>query len=266
MTKWAIFLWTLFMYTATWAIEPLTVPSVQLMPNVPFLNIHTPNGTNKVSIGFTGQTLRVYGTTNIKGNVIVVIQGSDTVYTLNKKVKKSVFWLDQKVVKTIKAPQFYAMNTLYALREKAHSDYPFADIGTDNIHRTIDDISADFPLPPSGIWRKFTQLKSNNNSYQYNPMGIRMISPYLFETHIRIPSDMSPGVYTISAFVDDAPTYQYTPTQIVAQDEKSIYIGRSPLIKFIYSSARDYSSLYGIIAILCSLGIGLGVGFLRRKH
>ncbi len=261
----------IWMYAAAyippaWALKPLVTDGVKLMPNAPFLNIYTPNDNNKVSIGFTGQSLRIYGTTNVKGNIIVVIEGADTIYTLSKKTKKSIFWLDQKVVKTIKAPQFYAINTLYALREYAHQNYPFADIGIYNITYSIADISADYPLASPAIWKKVTRLKQYEKSYQYNPMGIHMISPYLFETYIRIPSDMSPGVYRIMAFVDDAPTYQYIPTKIVVSDEKAIYIGRSPLIKFIYTSARDYSSLYGIIVILCSLGIGLGVGFMRRRR
>lgn len=265
MKKIILFCGVLYM-GSTYAISPKTVDKVHLLPQQPFLNIHTPNNVSEINIGFTGKDLTIYGTTNIKGNIIVVIRSDNTIYTLNKKVKKSIFWLDQKVTDTIIAPQFYAMNTLYFLRDGIHKKYPYMDIGISYIAHGISRISPIFSMDEKQVWKTFTRLKKYNNSYQTDPVGITQLSPYLFETTVHIPSDMSPGVYTISAFVDDAPTYQYTPTQIVASDSKSVYIGRSNLIKFIYSSARDYSSLYGIIAILCSLGIGLGVGFMRRRR
>lgn len=234
---------------------PIAQASPTLKPQEPFLNIHLPHKKDTITIGFTGHTLQLYGATNIDGNVIVIIKGNARTYTIHKKVHSYAFWLDQKIATVKNVPQFYAV---YSMRP--HKASPHFSVYS--MPRDIQNAPSHTSIGKSVIRGHFIRLKIASGAYQYNPMGITFMTPYMFQMTVHIPSNISAGTYTVSAYIQDknAPT-----PHIVAKAEKQVYIVRSPLINFIYSSARDYPSIYGIFAIVASLIIGLGAGMLRKR-
>ena len=81
----------------------------------------------------------------------------------------------------------------------------------------------------------------------------------LYRARINIPSQVPVGTYTAETFlIDDG--------KVVAVATKEITIGKSGFERFIAVAARRYAVLYGLAAVMLSLGLGWFAAWLFARR
>jgi uncharacterized protein (TIGR02186 family) len=102
-------------------------------------------------------------------------------------------------------------------------------------------------------------LRERNALYSENPKGVEISGGVLYRATISIPSQVPVGTYTAETFlVDDR--------QVVAAATRDIEIGKSGFERFVALAARRHSALYGLFAVLLSLGLGWGAAAAFRRR
>jgi uncharacterized protein (TIGR02186 family) len=102
-------------------------------------------------------------------------------------------------------------------------------------------------------------LRERNSLYSENPKGVEISGGVLYRATISIPSQVPVGTYTAETFlVDDR--------QVVAAATRDIEIGKSGFERFVALAARRHSALYGLFAVLLSLGLGWSAAAAFRRR
>jgi uncharacterized protein (TIGR02186 family) len=102
-------------------------------------------------------------------------------------------------------------------------------------------------------------LRERNALYSENPKGVEISGGVLYRATISIPSQVPVGTYTAETFlVDDR--------QVVAAATRDIEIGKSGFERFVALAARRHSALYGLFAVLLSLGLGWSAAAAFRRR
>ena len=103
-------------------------------------------------------------------------------------------------------------------------------------------------------------LRVRQGLYSEQPKGVEISAGVLYRARIEIPSQVPVGTYT-------AETYLIDNGRVVAAATRDIEIGKSGFERFVSLAARRHGFLYGLAAVLLSLGLGWAAAraFARRS-
>jgi len=102
-------------------------------------------------------------------------------------------------------------------------------------------------------------LRARQNLYHEDPHGVEISQGVLYRARITIPSQVPVGDYTAETFLIDR-------GRVLAAATREIHIGKTGFERFVATAATRYSFLYGLTAMLLSLGLGYGAGALFRRR
>ena len=207
-----------------------------------------------INITFSGNRLKLYGATDIKGTIIIIVQGIDADFILKKKEKIHNIWRE-KVVATVKnIPSFYMLASSKPIAKNLYNDI------IRNIHNTVcNDESFPNITTRKFLCSKIIHIKHRTGQYVYMPNTVKRLGQYLFSATINLPDDVPTGTYKIRASV------QTNNGVIKGLYNQSFHIKRAGLVKYIYVFSQKYPTLYGIASILLTLCIGLVFGLSHKK-
>ena len=87
----------------------------------------------------------------------------------------------------------------------------------------------------------------------------------LYRATITIPSQVPVGTYTAETFLVDRPSPD-RPGRVLAAATKDIEISKTGFERYVALAARRHEGLYGLSAVLLSLGLGwAAAAFFRRR-
>jgi uncharacterized protein (TIGR02186 family) len=245
------------------AIAPLLLAQSQprLVPDISARSI-------EIRYSFTGAQLLLFGAILYPGgrtprnpaDVIVVLKGPVEPILVREKQKLAGIWMNADSNRFRSAPSFYAVASSAPVR------------------RLVDERTAaiyelglqDLQLSPSGgalpeKERRFESglldLRRRQGLYAEHPHGVEISEGVLYRARISIPSQVPVGTYTAETFlVDDG--------KVIAAATKEIQIGKSGFERWVALAARRHAFLYGLAAVLLSLGLGwaAAAAFRRRGY
>jgi uncharacterized protein (TIGR02186 family) len=102
-------------------------------------------------------------------------------------------------------------------------------------------------------------LRRRDGVYYENPRGVEISEGVLYRARISIPSQVPVGTYT-------AETFLIQDGRVLAVATRDIDIGKSGFERWVSLVARRHEFLYGLAAIIISVGLGWVAAMVFRRR
>ncbi len=243
------------------ALAPLLMAQAEpkLVPDISSRSI-------EIRYSFTGTQLLLFGAILYPGgrvpkkpaDVIVVLKGPVEPILVREKQKIAGIWMNADSNRFRSAPSFYAVASSAPVRQ-------LVDERTAAIYELG---LQDLQLSPGGgalpdKERRFEagllDLRKRHNLYAEHPHGVEISEDVLYRARISIPSQVPVGTYT-------AETFLVSNGKVIAAATREIEIGKSGFERFVALAARRHGFLYGLTAVLLSLGLGWAAAAVFRRR
>ena len=220
----------------------------------------------EIRYSFTGAQLLLFGAILYPGGrvpsdeaqIAVVVKGPVQPIMVREKHKIAGIWMNADSHRFQSAPGFYAI---------ARSE-PIASL-VDDRTAAIYELGVDnLQLSPGGgalpdKERRFEagllDLRKRQGLYSQNPKGVEISEGVLYRARIDIPSQVPVGTYTAETFLID-------DKRVLAAATREIQIGKSGFERYVALAARRHAFLYGLAAMLMSLGLGYAAAWAFSKR
>ena len=220
----------------------------------------------EIRYSFSGAQLLLFGAVLYPGgrvpkdpaDVIVVLKGPVEPILVREKQKIAGIWMNADSNRFRSAPSYYAVASSAPVRQ-------LVDERTAAIYELG---LQDLQLSPGGGAlpekdRRFEagllDLRKREGLYAEYPRGVEISEGVLYRARITIPSQVPVGTYTAETFlVDDG--------KVIAAATREIEIGKSGFERYVALAARRHGFLYGLAAVLLSLGLGWAAAMAFRRR
>ncbi|MGI9503528.1 MAG: TIGR02186 family protein, partial [Geminicoccaceae bacterium] len=219
----------------------------------------------KIESNFTGAEIVVFGTvengtrSSAAGDydVVVVIRGPDESIVTRRKARTLGLWMNRDSQVFEEVPGFYAVLSTRPLDEIAKPDIlKRYDIGFDSL----------LPIPeatPNGDVQAFREavirIMQDEGLYVAEDRGVTFISNSLFRATIALPAHVPDGGYL-------ANVYLFRDGKLLSLNQSQLSITKAGFERLIYSTAFDYPLIYGILAVLVAVVVGLFASAMLRRE
>ncbi|MEO7815166.1 MAG: TIGR02186 family protein [Sphingomicrobium sp.] len=220
----------------------------------------------EIRYSFNGAQLLLFGAILYPGgraptkplDIAVVVKGPVEPILVREKKQIAGIWMNADSHRFRSAPSFYAIA----------SSRPVRDLVDERTAAIYELGLRDLQLSPGGgalpdKERRFEagllDLRKRQRLYAEDPKGVEISAHVLYRARINIPSQVPVGTYTAETFLIDN-------GRVVAAATREIEIGKSGFERFIAVAARRHSFLYGIAAVLLSLGLGWAAAWLFARR
>ena len=220
----------------------------------------------EIRYSFTGAQLLLFGAILYPGgraparpaDIVVVLRGPVEPIVVREKQKIAGIWMNADSNRFRSAPSFYAVA----------SSRPVGELVDDRTAAIYEMGLQNLQLSPGGGAlpekdRRFEagllDLRRRQGLFAEHPRGVEVTQSVLYRATISIPSQVPVGTYTAETFLVDR-------GRVLAAATREIEIKKSGFERFVALAARRHAFLYGIVAVLLSLGLGYGAGLLFRRR
>jgi len=220
----------------------------------------------EIRYSFTGAQLLLFGAILYPGgrvprdpaDVIVVLKGPVEPILVREKQKIAGIWMNADSNRFRSAPSFYAVA----------SSAPVRDLVDERTAAIYELGLQDLQLSPGGgalpdKERRFEagllDLRKRQGLYAEHPQGVEISEGVLYRARISIPSQVPVGTYT-------AETFLVSNGKVTAAATREIEIGKSGFERFVALAAARHGFLYGLTAVILSLGLGWAAAAAFRRR
>ncbi|MBS0564112.1 MAG: TIGR02186 family protein [Proteobacteria bacterium] len=209
-----------------------------------------------ITANFSGSTLLIYGAVKREApppatgplDVIITVQGPSSPVTVRRKARVAGIWVNTDAVTIDSAPSFYAIATTR----------PLADILSDtedlrhriSIERAIRSVGAPERIADAQTFTDaLIRLREKTGMYSTQEGTVRLAQDTLFRTDIKLPANLVEGVYKTRMFL-------VRGKKVVGLDERSIYVRKVGLERWMYYTAHHRRALYGALSLVLAAFAG----------
>lgn len=206
---------------------------------------------------FKGMDVVLFGSVENSAHIVVTVRGPNKNYFVQKKEKKAGIWVNRTGVRYYDVPSFF----------RVAADQPLEDIlSPSTIHRhqlspkTFDiDASKDFLSAKYRLYKEaLIDRLEEMNLYDHDVERVRFLGPRLFRSILHFPSNIPPGIYQVHV-------YEIRDGEVVAAQSIPLNVNKVGLSSDLWSMAKEEPILYGLMAVLGALLIGLLGGYVLRR-
>ena len=235
------------------AREPLLVPDVS---------------QRKIDIvySFTGAELLLFGAIlypdgripTKDADIAVVLRGPTTPLIIREKSKLlGLVWANADSSRFQSAPGYYAVASSRPLDklidERTAAIY---ELGLGNIQLSPADAGS--PEEQQRFENGLISLRRQGNLYGDHQGSVEITDGVLYRARLYLPARVPTGLYS-------AETFLIRDGKVLAVATRDIEIRKSGFERFVARSAIRWPVTYGLVAILLSLGLGVGASALSRR-
>jgi uncharacterized protein (TIGR02186 family) len=242
------------------ALAPLLLGAAKpvLVPDVSQRNI-------EIVYSFTGAELLLFGAILYPGgrvptdrvDIAVVVKGPSESILVREKQKIAGMWVNADSARFRSAPAFYAVATSRPLNELVDErTAAIYELGIQNLQ--LSPANADTPAEANRFERGFVELRQRTGLFVEQPEAVEITDGVLYRARIRIPARVPVGTYT-------AETFLVQDGKVIAGAVRDIDIRKGGFERFVAAAADQHSFVYGVVAVLLSLGLGWSAGTLFRR-
>ncbi len=213
----------------------------------------------KIATDFQGAKILLFGAYDGKkgDDIIVIVTGPKGLVTVQKKEKILGVWVNTKKVNYINTPKYLSISSNrkidVILNKKTQK---LSEIGLNNLKIRI---QPGIKVENEGNWRQaLTRNMLKSNLWSINENSVTLNKDSLFRSYLELPSNVITGQFEVKIL-------HYRNSKLVSQQINSINVSKSGISAEIYDIAQNYSTLYGIFAVLLAVLIGWGSNLIFRK-
>jgi uncharacterized protein (TIGR02186 family) len=220
----------------------------------------------EIRYSFSGAQLLLFGAILYPGgkvpseqaHIAVVVKGPVEPIVVREKHKIAGIWMNADSHRFRSAPSFYAIATSEPIAklvdERTAAIY---ELGLGNLQ--LSPGGGALPDKERRFEKGLLDLRQRSGLYAEHPKGVEISEGVLYRARIAIPSQVPVGTYT-------AETFLISDHRVVAAATREIEIGKSGFERYVALAARRHGALYGLAAMLMSLGMGYAAAwaFARR--
>jgi len=220
----------------------------------------------EIRYSFTGAQLLLFGAIVYPGgrpppraaDIVVVLRGPVQPILVREKQKLAGIWMNADSNRFRSAPSFYAVASSQPISQLVDDrTAAIYEMGLHNLQ--LSPGGGAFPEKERRFEAGLLDLRRRHGLYSENPTGVEISGGVLYRATITIPSQVPVGTYTAETFLVDR-------GRVLAVATKDIEINKSGFERFVALAARRHEGLYGLAAVLLSLGLGWAAAtFFRRR-
>ena len=213
----------------------------------------------KVSTGFSGTELLLFGATRDEGDVIVVVRGPDGPATIRRKVRSAVgIWVNSDSFTFEGVPSFYAVGSNRILQEIAgESVLNRHQIGVDHLRLEAKGLS-----PEDALYILFRRALIRNMQraglFAIDIDKVTFLGARLFRAELFFPANVPTGRYQVEVFL-------LRDGQVVGAQNTRLVVSKAGVGARVFAFAHQRPWLHGIIAVLAALAAGSLAAYVFKK-
>ena len=220
----------------------------------------------QIRYSFTGAQLLLFGAVVYPGgrppdrpiHIAVVLRGPVEPILVREKQKIAGIWMNADSNRFRSAPSFYAVASSQPIstliEERTAAIY---ELGLQNLQ--LSPGGGALPDKERRFEAGLLDLRRRDGLYAEHPRGVEITDGVLYRAAIAIPSQVPVGTYT-------AETYLIDQRKVIAVATRDIEVSKSGFERFVAEAARRHSFLYGLVAVLVSLGLGWAAAAAFRRR
>jgi len=220
----------------------------------------------EIRYSFTGAQLLLFGAIVYPGgrpppraaDIVVVLRGPVQPILVREKQRILHIWMNADSNRFRSAPSFYAVASSRPVSELVDDrTAAIYEMGLHNLQ--LSPGGGAFPEKERRFEAGLLDLRRRQGLYSENPHGVEISGGVLYRATITIPSQVPVGTYSAETFLVDR-------GRVLAVATKDIEINKSGFERFVALAARRHEGLYGLAAVLLSLGLGWAAAALFRRR
>ena len=210
-----------------------------------------------ITTRFTGSDLLLFGATDGRGDVIVVVRGPQSRIVIRRKSRVGGVWINRDALEFANVPSFYYLAASQPLDDILGSVLQRDEqIGLEELRVEAVDPAAADEVP---AFREALIRNKQALALYYSSLGeVAFVEDRLFRTRVTFPANVSTGSYLVDV-------YQVVDGAIASKTTTPLRISRTGFEASVFDFAHVRPALYGLIAILVALVAGWLAGFIFRK-
>ena len=213
----------------------------------------------EISTDFLGAKILLFGAYDgRKGDdIIVVVTGPKGLVTIQKKENILGVWVNTKKVNYINAPKYLSISSNRDIDEILNQKtQKISEIGLNNLNIRIQPGKR---LRNEKEWREaLTRNMLKSKLWSLNENSVSLNKNSLFRSYLSLPSNVTIGKFEVKIL-------HYRNSKLLSKETNTINVSKSGISAEIYNIAQNYSTLYGIFAVLLAVFIGWGTNLVFRK-
>ena len=213
----------------------------------------------KISTDFQGAKILLFGAYDGKkgDDIIVIVTGPKGLVTVQKKEKILGVWVNTRKVNYINTPKYLSISSNRRIDDILNrKTQKISEIGLNNLKIRI---QPGIKVENEKNWRQaLTRNMLKSNLWSINENSVTLNKDSLFRSYLKLPSNVITGQFEVKIL-------HYRNSKLVSQQINSINVSKSGISAEIYDIAQNYSTLYGIFAVLLAVLVGWGSNLIFRK-
>jgi uncharacterized protein (TIGR02186 family) len=202
-----------------------------------------------VTTGFVGAKLVLFGTTEGRGDIVVIVRGPAQDAVVRRKEKIAGIWINRAHAVFADVPAFYAVASNRPIDEFLPRNLAdLHQIGVQSLD--IDPHKTQEPRDDIGLFRNaLVRNKQRDGLYSREIGNVTFLSPRLFRTAITFPANVPVGAYAVEV-------YLVRNREIAATQTTVLNVRKFGLEQGLYDFAHRHAAAYGLLAIVLAAVAG----------
>ncbi len=213
----------------------------------------------KIATDFQGAKILLFGAYDGKkgDDIIVIVTGPKGLVTVQKKEKILGVWVNTRKVNYINTPKYLSISSNRRINDILDKKtQKISEIGLNNLKIRV---QPGIKVENEKQWRQaLTRNMLKSNLWSINENSVSLNKDSLFRSYLELPSNVITGQFEVKIL-------HYRNSKLVSQQINSIKVSKSGISAEIYDIAQNYSTLYGVFAVLLAVLVGWGSNLVFRK-
>ena len=214
----------------------------------------------QVRQGFTGTELLLFGAiltpegsrAGQDYDIVVVLKGPTNAIILREKQRIAGIWVNAASAEFRSAPSFFAVASSKPISrivdQKTAAIY---ELGLPWLQ--LSPIGAFDPAEQRRFSEGLVERRVREGLYKEDPRGVNVSEQVLYQARIKLPSSVQTGIYT-------AETFAVSKGRVVASAVARVEVRKVGFERLVAQFADDNGFLYGLLAVMVSVGMGFVAG------